>query len=505
MSQDQSVPTEQGWSRSTVVGAAVLFGLAVRLLAGWISDLTRDEAFTYFISTLPFLQLVDSVRVDPHPPGIYLVTTLISGWSRSELFLRLPSLITGALCPYLIYRLARELKMEREGVWLSWLLALNWLLATQQARMRMYGLVTFFSLIAMELFLRQRGEQPRSQAERWLFALAVMLVPWFHLFGFGLIGLFFLLSWNKKWVSTWYRVWSWLSLGTACLWIEVVRRSASIKQQIDAQGAAVQAQPRSPLTFPSELLGLDFPVLLSSQSDSGWWTFTTWTVGILFWGACVMGVVRLWKDDRMAALLFGGFCLVPPLMLLIYSFWETRYNQPRYFIYFFPAYLLMVFRAQPKVGRLVTPALLILNTILLGMLVNTPELRSQNWQMVAKKLEQQATPNDFILVYDPYSIVALSFYYHEGKIKFESTGSTKGRMNLPPGAVPLTPLIPAHLGPELEKHLGNARIFLVLSQERSQAVRVWFSQRYHVVDAYEEPSLAHSGRVSLYTLQKREP
>ncbi|MGE0488673.1 MAG: hypothetical protein AB7S38_05630 [Vulcanimicrobiota bacterium] len=481
--------------------AAVVLGLLARAMASVVCDVSVDEGFTYFLSTLPIDRLMTALRGEAHPPGMYLVTKLLSGFTHSQFWLRLPSFLAGCLAPVFIYLLGKEMGMEEESVWVGAVVALNWLTVIEEAKIRMYGLLDLGCLVAMALFLRSE--------ERWqkaILLVAILILPWLHLFGFGLLGLMCLLALKPDWATRWQR----LALGASLLaggaWLMVVLRTRHTVGSTDASVDLMSSGPSAAvLKFPGALVGLEALAWEAGWATSGAWSVFSWLFSLLFWAGCLAGAVCLGREHLKASLLCTGFALVPPLTLALFSLWAGgRFAQQRYFVVFLPVLLLLLFKAVGmRVARPLSGALLVLNALLLLALPVSPALHAQHWRTITRYLEENARPGDKIVVYHPYAITAIGFYYPHQQTRFLAEDSSGGTFVFPPDAAPLIPIYPPQLTDSFRQRLGDSVVYLVLNQELSPEVRQWFGERYWLADSYEQVSIHSMGNVSLYKLLPR--
>lgn len=486
-----------------LIWLAVVLALTARGLAGLICDVSVDEGFTYFLSTLSLSQLFPTLLVESHPPGFYLITKLFSGWTHSQFWLRLPSMVCGALCPLVIYRIGRSLNLRDEALWVSFIVALNWLTIAEEAKIRMYGLLDLFTLLAIALFLSQ---DRNSKIERWLLLGAILVLPWIHLFGYGLVLLLTLLAFKPGWARGSERLVLVFSCLASAVWLAATVHSRGSHPNADPIGSQIVPKAADLMIFPSGIVSLDALVLWLGLPFQSWHPLAL-VLGVAFWLGCGVGFLKLCKENLRGGLLLGGFALVPPLILGVFSFWAGgRYTQHRYFIVFLPILLFFLFRALgPLLSRILTGLLIAVNLFLLVLLPVDTRLHTQHWRTVVDFLHQEARPEDRIVVYNPYAMVALAFYYPHQQAKFLAVDSVRGNLSLPPGYAPLVPVFPHQLTEEFKSSLGNGQVFLILHQEKSPLVREWFLQNYRVVGVYQEPNINPFGRFTVYRLLSIAP
>lgn len=172
---------DAGWRRSLwLLGGAALL---LRLFDLGRQDLWVDEGITWFYArNFSLAGLGELIRGEPTPPLYY---ALVAAWTRllgdSDLVLRLPSALAGALAPPLLALLGDRLGWRRAGLCGGVLLALHpWhLFLSREARV--YPLLLTLAL-ALALALRRALEDGARRS--WLAAsLLLALTLYSHLFG----------------------------------------------------------------------------------------------------------------------------------------------------------------------------------------------------------------------------------------------------------------------------------------------------------------------------------
>ncbi len=147
--------------------------LAGLSLKSW---LWYDEAFTWSVSRLPFDRMMQAVAGDVHPPLWYLIEWVtIRLLGGSEMALRLPAYLFGALGLWLTYRLGLALGYARStSLWsvLILLLAPAWRYYSMEARM--------YTLLACAVLAATLG---LATGRLWLMALGMIVALYTHNLG----------------------------------------------------------------------------------------------------------------------------------------------------------------------------------------------------------------------------------------------------------------------------------------------------------------------------------
>jgi len=102
----------------------VIMGLLVLAasMRVWRIDaaLWYDEAFTAWLVTLPFSDMINASLGDVHPPGYYmLLWPLAHALGPDEVVLRLPSLLAGIGLIIVVYSLAQAMNLSKPATWLA--------------------------------------------------------------------------------------------------------------------------------------------------------------------------------------------------------------------------------------------------------------------------------------------------------------------------------------------------------------------------------------------------
>ncbi len=166
----------------------VLVGLGLRLIRLDFQPLWWDEGYSVWFAGHPLGEMARLTAADIHPPLYY---ALLHGWTQalglSPAPLRLFSVVVSLPAIPLAYVLGRDLHSRRAGLVAAGLVALNPLAIFYGQEIRMYGLATTFSFLA--LWTGWRWAQP-SASRRFGVAYALALAGGFYtLYYFALLPL----------------------------------------------------------------------------------------------------------------------------------------------------------------------------------------------------------------------------------------------------------------------------------------------------------------------------
>src|SRR4029077_20866876 len=147
-------------------------GLVARLIQAKDYFLNPDEALHYLSATQPSVDLAyKAALTNAHPPLLILVLYYWRSLGRSELMLRLPSVLAGTACCWLAYRWLKEVTDRSTAFMGLLLLSFAPSLIGLSAEVRQYALLLFF--MAGCLYLSERAIQENSRPLMVLFSLCL--------------------------------------------------------------------------------------------------------------------------------------------------------------------------------------------------------------------------------------------------------------------------------------------------------------------------------------------
>lgn len=421
---------------------AFVVGWALRMLTLARKSLWLDEVVTLQVATMNVKDIItrSATQWEPHPPFYYL---LMHDWVQlgsSEFILRFPSAILGILAVPMVYGLFRQWSGRWSAMASAWLLAIAPLHIWYSQEARMYALVCTLglaSLLSYSLGIRL-GNTPYWVA--WLittvlglytdYSMLLLLVVQFALFGplWKIYG--------RSGVCIWAPLTAWGLI--VVLFLPQLRPFLSQIEQISggAGGYLVSLQRL--------LFGLGLEMTLTQVYRSVIVTVLSCLI-ILF----VLPWFLIPHSDKVRrkvglplTLLAVGFYL----MILAFSAILRGLAIKRQALILFPCVLggisVALAVSQRRAHWLI--GLTLLTLPLTGYTVYMQE--QESWRDTARLLEQQAAPQDVILVNASYMRLPLDYYYH---------GATP-RQGVGPESIPgqISILIS-----------GHSRVWLILSSE----------------------------------------
>ena len=127
-------------------------------LIGIDQSMWLDEAISVKVAKMPINTIISSFSIsDFHPPLYYLFLNFwVKIFGDSVTVMRLSSVIFSLVVIWLVYKIGKELKNEKTGLWAAVLVGLNPLIMYFSQELRMYGLVTMFLTGAFYFLIKKK-------------------------------------------------------------------------------------------------------------------------------------------------------------------------------------------------------------------------------------------------------------------------------------------------------------------------------------------------------------
>ncbi len=171
--------------RGTWLLGIMALGVALRLhhLGTW--GLGMDEAYSANVATRGLRDLVNFIVVDDfHPPLYYAFLHFWQMISTNEVWLRIPSVLFGALTIWVIYALGARLVDHRVGLFSAGILAISPLHIWHSQEVRMYALLFLLSTASLYFFVRVLKEGSRAV---WISYITITILALYTDYGGFLI------------------------------------------------------------------------------------------------------------------------------------------------------------------------------------------------------------------------------------------------------------------------------------------------------------------------------
>lgn len=141
---------------SNIVLACLLFFAAYLRFTGLGAEpFWMDEGYTMAYTDPPFFKMLNYIATrDVHPPLYYVLIKIWQQFSEGEVFLRLPSAISGVLTVWVLWALVKENWGTAAGLAAGFLLAVSEGAIWYSQEVRMYSLLLLFTALSMKYFLR---------------------------------------------------------------------------------------------------------------------------------------------------------------------------------------------------------------------------------------------------------------------------------------------------------------------------------------------------------------
>ncbi len=153
-------------------GLILAGGFAARLYEAAAYFLNPDEALHVLLAGQPSVKLAYAAALtNAHPPLLILLLYYWRWLGRSELLLRLPSVLAGTACCWLAYLWLKQLTERRAALMGLLLLSFSPAFIRLSAEVRQYGLLLFF--ISACLYFSERALHQNSHACMILFSLSL--------------------------------------------------------------------------------------------------------------------------------------------------------------------------------------------------------------------------------------------------------------------------------------------------------------------------------------------
>ena len=484
----------------------MLLALVVRLGVAASEGLFLDEIYAWQLAASPVDQVLAHGRVEPIPPGFYLLLGPWARWTSDPFLLRLPSLLAAVLAAGLLFRAGWRLGGPAVALGASLLLAVTWTGWIADTQVRMYGLLVLLNVAVLAGWLALREEAPAWKRVAWWGAC--LALPLVHYLGLPTLAALALARPRRRLVAP---LLAGLAVGAG--WLAFA--AAGTRNAPAAAGLEPWA-PWAVWTLPAWLTGLtvvpSWAFFRGADPMPG--AATEWVAGLGglgLWVLAARGVLVLARRDREAARALAALVLVPLGTVLAgaalgFQLFQQRYLVPSAFAFFLALVLGIPERARPAL----LGALVAVNLATAALFPGDPYLWNQDWRPVADFVRRHETGGDVLVAHIPYSLAGFNQYYATRlyRLDFSRKGEIP-RFQFDPayeGVAQVGVWKATALAGGLEDYLRGRRVFLLFNQEDPDEARVlleWFEARYEVEAALAVPSLHDWGRIHAWRLRPR--
>lgn len=393
-----------------VIGLYILLRLSS--LAG--SDLWYDEIFSVLTVRGNWAEMLSAVIKDAvHPPLFYILLKLWSLGDSSVWWLQAFPLLISILTLIPLFLLCRQLKFTVSEVLIVFLtITVNGYFLEYALDLRMYGLVQFFTLFSLWLFIKFQESSEAEQSIIWVLAFFNLLLVYTHYFGWLIVGLealYLLFQQRRRFFS--FVVSSAVVLLCFAPWIWFVSQNAFNNEATGNLEWLTRPVWRDLLWFYATLNG-HLPVPHTTFVNLA--IFLS-PVCFFFWRS-----VRQKTPNRYWY--FPAFFAFAPVILafilsyiLPKSIWGERYL----IIAAVPYHLLFVrsaFALPEKRLRFVFVGLILLWSLSAAFFNFSQTPKKIRWSGITEQIRTKETDVKSVYVFDDWVAIPLQFYLNEEKI-----------------------------------------------------------------------------------------
>jgi uncharacterized membrane protein len=391
----------------------LLLGLGLRLI-NLSQSFWLDEASQGLMSRQAVAWIWSGRAADFHPPLFYLIAHYWMYLNRSEIWLRLPSVIFGVLNIYLIYLLVRDLHLSRKLVLARFkispeilaalFLAINPFHIYYSQEFRSYMLLCFLGTWSMRLLLR---EQFKS------LCLVNTLLIYTHYSSLFLLltELVYVLVYNRKKLPDLLFSMFWMFI-FYLPWLPQLFKQLSSGTNIDNYLPGW----RNILSLsPLKTLPLTIFKLVAGRI-----TLLSWPLYLIY-GLFVITVVFLsFRATAQQKNFLFTWIFVPVIFMILTSFLFPQ-NQPFRVIYIIPGLIIVFVQACLRYPKLFTTFFIYIFIFGNVMYFTRGRLQREQWRQTIDFLHHNSSINSAVVV--KFSDAFSPFYWYDPGLKVFPTVS----------------------------------------------------------------------------------
>ncbi len=421
--------------------AITLLGLVLRLIQLDVQPLWWDEGYSVFFATRDFGTMLARTAIDIHPPLYYaLLQIWMTAFGKSDLALRMLSVVIGAATIPLAYLVAQQLFNRRVALASAFLLALAPLHIYYSQELRMYGLVTLLALASVYLQLKMLARKT-ARAQGIVLTVAYVVVTalavYTQYFAAFLVAAEIAVVLDLKFRARWkmdLRAWStpWLAVGALYLaW--VIYAGPKLFVYVTNKVGIEQYARLDPFTYLVQHL---VAFALGHVSE---WTWILWGA-VFFIALALLGFFaarryQVGEGNSQFAIYNGlaAFYLGVPLALgflvnLVYTFHPVRYE--RLLLFALPFFLIYVacgivalWERERALGIAISGGIVVLCAVSLFDFYTVPRYPDEDYRPLIQEMEKDAAENDLVYALYPWQIGYLETYYRGAPLKVYEVNS----------------------------------------------------------------------------------
>ena len=405
-----------------------LLGLVLRLVQLNFQPLWWDEGYSVFFATRDFGTMLARTAIDIHPPLYYaLMQAWIIAFGKSDVALRMMSVVIGISAIPLVYLVARELFNARVGIVAAFLIAIAPIQIYYSQELRMYGLVTTLALasVALQLKMLTADGRQRTMPVRVAFIILTALALYTQYFAAFFIAAQIAVILYLKFRAQWQidlRAWvmTYLAVGAVYLpWL--LYAGPKLFVYVTNKVGIEQYSRLDPLTYLIQHLTA-FSIGHVSE-----WTWLAWGA-IVFVAIGVMGLLaarnyQVGEGNSQFAIRnsLSAIYLFIPLAFgffvnLVYTFHPLRYERlllfaAPFFLIYVACGIVALYEREHPLGILAGATVFALCAVSLFDFYTVPRYADEDYRPLIQEMEKMASENDLVYALYPWQIGYLETYY----------------------------------------------------------------------------------------------
>jgi hypothetical protein len=408
-----STAIKHRFNRILIVAVIGLY-ILLRLSSFAQNDLWYDEIFSVLTVRFGWAEMFSAIVRDAvHPPLFYVLLKLWSIGDSSVWWLRAFPFLISILTLAPLFLLCRQLKFNVSELLIVFLtIAVNSYFLEYALDLRMYGLVQFFTLFSLWLFIKFQESSETEPSIVWFLAFFNLLLVYTHYFGWLIVGLealYLLFQQRRRFFS--FVVSSAVVLLCCAPWIWFVSQNAFNNEATGNLEWLTRPEWRDLLWFYATLNG-HLPV-----------PHTTFlNLAIFLSPVCFY----LWRSVRQKTpnrfRYFPAFFAFAPVIIVFIlshilpkSIWGERYL----IIAAVPYHLMFVRSAvalPEKRLRSVFVGLILIWSLSAAFFNFSQTPKKIRWSGIAEQIRTKKTDAKSVYVFDDWVATPLRFYLNEEKI-----------------------------------------------------------------------------------------
>lgn len=437
-----------------------------------------DEAQTIWVATKPVNQMLKFIAQDVHTPLYFLIQhywTLFLGTNIN--IVRIPSFIFFILTTIFNYKLFLENSNQRVAILSCILFIISPFITWYSLESRMYTQLTFFTVLSHLFFLRLLRTDTRSG--KLGFVLSTVLGLYTHyFFSFLTFTQFLYLVLQKLIINKDFPVF--LKAFRLFFLAGILFLPWFIYGRLQGLGTNTSPQVAIPNSFSIFQTLLYFLIGFNPSSFEA--------ILIAFWPILSMVALLIFtlqkKDSGKNINYFLAVTFIPPAIIFLISILIRPILLPRYLIFILPTFFyllaLLIFNFSKRLQLILSTGLILIMLVFsISQVFSNYTPVKEDYRGLVEDLKFEAKPNDIIVLYAPFTIYPVEYYY-KGNTKIETIPQWD-RFNQ--GSIPT--YSNANLVSQIDDYKTRySRLFLALSYDQGNLsdIKGYLDQNYELLE-----------------------